>query len=78
MKKFIITTLLAIVFALPSFAQTENIDQIKTKKLNLGINLQKRSQSKKPLSVLLTQLIHNNTQNVRKVINLKSKDGKKK
>jgi len=58
--------------------QTENIDQIKTKKLNLGINLQKRSQSKKPLSVLLTQLIHNNTQNVRKVINLKSKDGKKK
>ena len=34
MKKFIITTLLAIVFALPSFAQTENIEQ---KLLNIGL-----------------------------------------
>ena len=58
--------------------QTENIDIAKTKKLNITSNItdniKKRSQSKKPLSILLTKLIHNNTQNVRKVINLKNND----
>ena len=52
--------------------QTENIEQMKTKKLNLLTNIKKRSQSKKPLSMLLTKLIHNNSQNVKKVINLKN------
>jgi protein phosphatase 2C family protein 2/3 len=60
--------------------QTENIDQSKTKKLNLVANINSnnkiRSQSKKPLSMLLTKLIHNNSQNIKKVINLKSKDSK--
>ena len=58
--------------------QTENIDITKTKKLNITSNItdniKKRSQSKKPLSILLTKLIHNNAQNVRKVINLKNND----
>ena len=58
--------------------QTENIDLAKTKKLNITSNItdniRKRSQSKKPLSILLTKLIHNNTQNVKKVINLKNND----
>ena len=62
--------------------QTENIEQMKTKKLNLLTNIKKRSQSKKPLSMLLTKLIHNNSQNVKKVINVKnskeSKDNKDK
>jgi serine/threonine protein phosphatase PrpC len=59
--------------------QTENIEQMKTKKLNLLTNIKKRSQSKKPLSMLLTKLIHNNSQNVKKVINLKnSKESKDK
>ena len=57
--------------------QTENIDLAKTKKLNIAIDTRKRSQSKKPLSMLLTKLIHNNSQNVKKVINLKNnKDNK--
>jgi protein phosphatase 2C family protein 2/3 len=56
--------------------QTENIDIAKTKKLNITADIRKRSQSKKPLSMLLTKLIHNNTQNVKKVINLKDKDNK--
>ena len=55
---------------------------MKTKKLNLLTNIKKRSQSKKPLSMLLTKLIHNNSQNVKKVINVKnskeSKDNKDK
>ena len=59
---------------------TENIDISKTKKLNIvaniSDNIRKRAQSKKPLSVLLTKLIHNNSQNVKKVINLRSKDNK--
>ena len=58
--------------------QTENIDIAKTKKLNITsnitANIRKKSQSKKPLSMLLTKLIHNNSQNVKKVINLKNKD----
>ena len=40
-------------------------------------NMKKRSQSKKPLSMLLTKLIHNNSQNVKKVINLKNNKDKK-
>ena len=56
--------------------QTENIDIAKTKKLNITADIRKRSQSKKPLSMLLTKLIHNNSQNVKKVINLKNKDNK--
>ena len=52
--------------------QTENIEQIKNKKLNILANIKKRSQSKKPLSMLLTKLIHNNSQNVKKVINIKN------
>ena len=60
--------------------QTENIDISKTKKLNIAANIseniRKRSTSKKPLSILLTKLIHNNSQNIRKVINLKNKDTK--
>ena len=60
--------------------QTENIDIAKTKKLNITSNItdniRKRSQSKKPLSMLLTKLIHNNSQNIKKVINLKNKDNK--
>ena len=63
-----------------SLPQTENIDQSKTKKLNLAVNIntniKKRSQSKKPLSMLLTKLIHNNSQNIKKVINLKNNDNK--
>jgi len=55
-----------------SIPQTENIEQIKNKKLNLLANFKKRSQSKKPLSMLLTKLIHNNSQNVKKVINIKN------
>jgi serine/threonine protein phosphatase PrpC len=55
-----------------SIPQTENIEQIKNKKLNILANIKKRSQSKKPLSMLLTKLIHNNSQNVRKVINIKN------
>ena len=55
-----------------SIPQTENIEQIKNKKLNLLANIKKRSQSKKPLSMLLTKLIHNNSQNVKKVINIKN------
>jgi protein phosphatase 2C family protein 2/3 len=51
---------------------TANIDLAKTKKLNITANIRKRSQSKKPLSMLLTKLIHNNSQNVKKVINLKN------
>ena len=51
---------------------TANIDIAKTKKLNITANIRKRSQSKKPLSMLLTKLIHNNSQNVKKVINLKN------
>ncbi len=62
--------------------QTENIDLSKTKKLNItaniSSNIKKRSQSKKPLSMLLTKLIHNNSQNVKKVINLKNKENKDK
>ena len=58
--------------------QTENIDQSKTKKLNITANInansRKDSHSKKPLSMLLTKLIHNNSQNIKKVINLKNKD----
>ena len=56
--------------------QTEKIDHTKTKKLNITADVRKRSQSKKPLSMLLTKLIHNNSQNVKKVINLKNKDNK--
>ena len=56
--------------------QTEKIDHSKTKKLNITADVRKRSQSKKPLSMLLTKLIHNNSQNVKKVINLKNKDNK--
>ena len=58
--------------------QTENLDLAKTKKLNITANAdtRKRSQSKKPLSMLLTKLIHNNSQNVKKLINLKNKDNK--
>ena len=60
--------------------QTENIDQSKTKKLSLVANINSnnkiRSQSKKPLSMLLTKLIHNNSQNIKKVINLKNKENK--
>ena len=57
--------------------QTENIEQVKSKRLNMTANMKKRSQSKKPLSMLLTKLIHNNSQNVKKVINLKNnKDNK--
>ena len=60
--------------------QTENIDQSKTKKLNIAANIsanaRKGSHSKKPLSMLLTKLIHNNSQNIKKVINLKNKDNK--
>jgi serine/threonine protein phosphatase PrpC len=55
-----------------SIPQTENIEQIKNKKLNILANIKKRSQSKKPLSMLLTKLIHNNSQNVKKVINIKN------
>ena len=58
--------------------QTENIDIAKTKKLNITSNIteniRKKSQNKKPLSILLTKLIHNNSQNVRKVINLNNKN----
>ena len=56
--------------------QTENIEQAKTKKLNLTANLRQKSQSKKPLSMLLTKMIHNNSQNIKKVINLKNNDNK--
>ena len=56
--------------------QTENIDLAKTKKLNITADIRKKSQTKKPLSILLTKLIHNNSQNVKKVINLKNKDNK--
>ena len=61
-----------------SIPQTENLDIAKTKKLNITTNadIRKRSQSKKPLSMLLTKLIHNNSQNVKKLINLKNKDNK--
>ena len=58
--------------------QTENLDIAKTKKLNITSNItdniRKKTQSKKPLSILLTKLIHNNSQNVRKVINLNNKN----
>ena len=54
--------------------QTENIEQIKTKKLNITSNLRQKSQSKKPLSLLLTKMIHNNSQNIKKIVNLKNKD----
>ena len=43
--------------------QTENIEQVKTKKLNITENIRQKSQSKKPLSMLLTKMIHNNLQN---------------
>ena len=56
--------------------QTENIEQVKTKKLNITANLRQKSQSKKPLSMLLTKMIHNNSQNIKKIINLKNKDDK--
>jgi protein phosphatase 2C family protein 2/3 len=56
--------------------QTENIEQVKTKKLNITANLRQKSQSKKPLSMLLTKMIHNNSQNIKKVINLKNNDNK--
>ena len=56
--------------------QTENIEQVKTKKLNITSNLRQKSQSKKPLSLLLTKMIHNNSQNIKKVINLKNNDNK--
>ena len=54
--------------------QTENIEQAKTKKLNITVNLRQKSQSKKPLSMLLTKMIHNNSQNIKKIINLKNND----
>ena len=41
--------------------QTENIEQVKTKKLNITSNLRQKSQSKKPLSLLLTKIIHKKT-----------------
>ena len=56
--------------------QTENIEQVKTKKLNITANLRQKSQSKKPLSMLLTKMIHNNSQNIKKVINLKNTNTK--
>ena len=56
--------------------QTENIEQVKTKKLNITANLRQKSQSKKPLSMLLTKMIHNNSQNIKKIINLKNIDDK--
>ena len=56
--------------------QTENIEQVKTKKLNITANLRQKSQSKKPLSMLLTKMIHNNSQNIKKIINLKNTDNK--
>ena len=56
--------------------QTENIEQVKTKKLNITSNLRQKSQSKKPLSLLLTKMIHNNSQNIKKIVNLKNKDNK--
>ena len=56
--------------------QTENIEQVKTKKLNITENIRQKSQSKKPLSMLLTKMIHNNLQNMKKVINLKNNDNK--
>ena len=56
--------------------QTENIEQVKTKKLNITSNLRQKSQSKKPLSLLLTKIIHNNSQNIKKIVNLKNKDNK--
>ena len=58
--------------------QTENIEQAKTKKLNITVNLRQKSQSKKPLSMLLTKMIHNNSQNIKKIINLKNNDNKEK
>ena len=54
--------------------QTEDIEQVKAKKLNITANIRQKSQSKKPLSMLLTKMIHNNSQNIKKVINLKNKD----
>ena len=56
--------------------QTENIDLAKKRRLNISNNNRISSQSKKPLSMLLTKLIHNNSQNVKKVINLKNKENK--
>ena len=57
--------------------QTENIEQVKNKKLNITANIRQKSQSKKPLSMLLTKMIHNNLQNIKKVINLKNNDNSK-
>ena len=59
-----------------SIPQTENIEQVKLKKLNITANIRQKSQSKKPLSMLLTKMIHNNSQNIKKVINLKNNDNK--
>ena len=56
--------------------QTENIDLAKTKKLNITANIRQKSQSKKPLSMLLTKMSHNNSQNIKRIINLKNKDNK--
>ena len=59
-----------------SIPQTENIEQVKLKKLNITANIRQKSQSKKPLSMLLIKMIHNNSQNIKKVINLKNNDNK--
>lgn len=50
-------------------AYTENIDPLKVKKGNTLSSCKKSKIQRQPLSVLLTKLVHNNTQNMKKVIN---------
>ena len=57
-----------------SFAKTQNNAANKGKKVSFQ-DKSKRPPLKQPLSILLTKLIHNNSSNVKKVVNLK--DGEK-
>ena len=59
------------------FAKTENNAVNKVKKISLP-NKVKRSPLKQPLSILLTKLIHNNSSNIKKVVNLKGTEKNKK
>ena len=60
-----------------TFAKTENNVANKGKKVSLP-DKNKRAPLKQPLSILLTKLIHNNSSNVKKVVNLKETEKTKK
>lgn len=85
LKKECNDNLTLIMLSLKDYSGLKNINNVaktennnKSKKVLLPAEKSKRPPLKQPLSVLLTKLIHNNSTNVKKVVNLKDAEKKKK